>query len=99
MSMRPFRLFSHMRPKVTLFCGCGAYIRCGLRIGHRPSETTGRSEERRVGQACDSTIRYRWPPYDEKKKHTLINYDSVKIQQTRKPLFRTVLKFTFPTTS
>src|SRR3546814_16884744 len=41
MSMRPFRLFSHMRPKVTLFCGCGAYIRCGLRFGQRPPASTG----------------------------------------------------------
>src|SRR3546814_19662843 len=27
-----------------------------------------RSEERRVGKECVSTCRYRWSPYDEKKK-------------------------------
>src|SRR3546814_15043926 len=30
-----------------------------------------RSEERRVGKACVSTGRYRWPPYYSKKKHIL----------------------------
>src|SRR5216110_532239 len=29
---------------------------------------TGRSEERRVGKECVSLCRYRWVPYDEKKK-------------------------------
>src|SRR3546814_11605181 len=31
---------------------------------------TTRSEERRVGQECVSTCRYRWSPYHKKKKNT-----------------------------
>src|SRR3546814_12891442 len=34
-------------------------------------DVCGRSEERRVGKACDSTCRSRWSPYPLKKtKHT-----------------------------
>src|SRR3546814_15854158 len=29
---------------------------------------TGRAEERRVGKECVSTCRYRWPPYNQKRK-------------------------------
>src|SRR3546814_13514731 len=41
-------------------------------FGPGPSPTQavlGRSEERRVGNECDSTCRYRWSPYHYKKKN------------------------------
>src|SRR3546814_11330212 len=41
-------------------------------FGHRARSTigdAGGSEERRVGQECVSTGRYRWSEYSEKKKH------------------------------
>src|SRR3546814_16114567 len=38
-----------------------------LALGH-VAELEERSEERRVGKECVSTCRYRWSPYNQKKK-------------------------------
>src|SRR3546814_11716349 len=45
------------------------------------SGTPPRSEERRVGKECVSTCRYRWSPYNEKKKHQ--QYRLVNLTKTR----------------
>src|SRR3546814_19482470 len=43
---------------------------CMPGAGNVPQQPT-RSEERRVGQECVSTCRYRWSPYHEKKNTTV----------------------------
>src|SRR3546814_13826631 len=45
-----------------------AGISCPLRLPHR------RSEERRVGKECVGPGRYRWSPYNSKKKTHVIYY-------------------------
>src|SRR3546814_14933076 len=40
------------------------------------SPSTVRSEERRVGQECVSTVKFRLSPYHSKKKKTHINHNS-----------------------
>src|SRR3546814_19846453 len=46
-------------------------------IPNTPPTDEKRSEERSVGNECDSTIRSRWAPYHSKKKQT--DYRRVKI--------------------
>src|SRR3546814_16338287 len=43
---------------------------CQCRCRNQVQDFSGpeRSEERRVGKECVSTCRYRWSPYNEKKK-------------------------------
>src|SRR3546814_15065962 len=41
---------------------------CRRLADKRPSQSVGRSEERRVGKECVSTCRSRWGPCHEKKK-------------------------------
>src|SRR3546814_11010730 len=44
--------------------------RAGLGAGGIALRRAGRSEERRVGKECASTVRSRWAPYTKKKKKT-----------------------------
>src|SRR3546814_11475090 len=45
------------------------------------AETIRRSEERRVGKACDSTCRFRWSAGTSKKKRKQIHCSYTKTQQ------------------
>src|SRR3546814_15389166 len=44
--------------------------------GSSASAARRRSEERRVGNECVSTCRYRWSPYHSKKKQAQISTDT-----------------------
>src|SRR3546814_15484086 len=57
-----------------------------LRVRHRLKESTSRSEQRRVGQACVSTCRSRWSP-DHKKKKTEQNENTSTTHNTITPLY------------
>src|SRR3546814_11509564 len=51
-----------------------------------PSRSASRSEERRVGKECGSTCRYRWSPYQYKKKshntYTVIKRNATTNKET-----------------
>src|SRR3546814_16680067 len=62
------RLFRYRAPPI--------HARAARARAERPVQADGdtaRSEERRVGQECVSTCRFRWSPYHEKQKKIYTN--------------------------